>query len=108
MIRILWVALLPVAVGWCVVGELPDLDKFIVIGAPHTSNWDYILLLAIAVRGPLAGRYPRQPRPFQPGRRRGRRVHPVAPEATRKKTRYWRTGTHGKFPDQAGAIRIRQ
>ncbi len=26
--------------GWRMVGTLPDLPKFILIGAPHTSNWD--------------------------------------------------------------------
>jgi 1-acyl-sn-glycerol-3-phosphate acyltransferase len=29
--------------GWRIVGELPDLPKFLLVGAPHTSNWDYIL-----------------------------------------------------------------
>ena len=27
-------------------GELPDRDKLIIIGAPHTSNWDFVLYLA--------------------------------------------------------------
>lgn len=26
---------------------MPDLPKFIVIGAPHTSNWDFMLFLAV-------------------------------------------------------------
>ena len=26
--------------GWKVSGQLPDLPKIILIGAPHTSNWD--------------------------------------------------------------------
>lgn len=26
--------------GWKVVGELPDLPRVVLIGAPHTSNWD--------------------------------------------------------------------
>jgi len=29
--------------GWRVVGWLPDVPKFLLIGAPHTSNWDYFL-----------------------------------------------------------------
>lgn len=33
--------------GWRVDGELPDLPKFILIGAPHTSNWDFILFLGV-------------------------------------------------------------
>ncbi len=32
-------------VGWRVEGKLPDLPKFILIGAPHTSNWDFLLFL---------------------------------------------------------------
>ncbi|MEQ1696328.1 MAG: lysophospholipid acyltransferase family protein [Hyphomicrobiaceae bacterium] len=28
------------AVNMRIVGELPDLPKFVLIGAPHTSNWD--------------------------------------------------------------------
>jgi len=33
--------------GWRVDGTVPDLSKFIIIGAPHTSNWDFILFLGI-------------------------------------------------------------
>lgn len=33
--------------GWRVDGKLPDLPKFILIGAPHTSNWDFVLFLGI-------------------------------------------------------------
>jgi 1-acyl-sn-glycerol-3-phosphate acyltransferase len=28
-------------------GSLPDLPKFVLIGAPHTSNWDFILFLVV-------------------------------------------------------------
>ncbi|MDX9875424.1 MAG: lysophospholipid acyltransferase family protein [Spongiibacteraceae bacterium] len=31
--------------GWRVVGEIPRLQRFVLIGAPHTSNWDFILML---------------------------------------------------------------
>ena len=31
--------------GWKVVGRLPDIPKFVLIGAHHTSNWDFILFL---------------------------------------------------------------
>jgi hypothetical protein len=27
--------------------ETPDLPKFVLIGAPHTSNWDFILFLGV-------------------------------------------------------------
>jgi 1-acyl-sn-glycerol-3-phosphate acyltransferase len=33
--------------GWRVDGKLPDLPKYILIGAPHTSNWDFVLFLGI-------------------------------------------------------------
>jgi 1-acyl-sn-glycerol-3-phosphate acyltransferase len=33
--------------GWRVEGALPDLSKYVIIGAPHTSNWDFILFLGI-------------------------------------------------------------
>ena len=26
--------------GWRVVGEFPDLPRVVLIGAPHSSNWD--------------------------------------------------------------------
>ena len=33
--------------GWSIEGKLPDLPKFVLIGAPHTSNWDAILFLGV-------------------------------------------------------------
>jgi len=33
--------------GWRVDGTLPDLPKFVIIGAPHTSNWDFVLFLGV-------------------------------------------------------------
>lgn len=33
--------------GWRVLGQLPDLPKYILIGAPHTSNWDFMLFLGV-------------------------------------------------------------
>ncbi len=32
--------------GWKIVGKLPDEKKLIIIAAPHTSNWDYIVAMA--------------------------------------------------------------
>ena len=29
--------------GWRVVGKLPEVDKVLIIVAPHTSNWDYVI-----------------------------------------------------------------
>jgi len=34
-------------VGWRVEGRLPDIPKFVLIGAPHTSNWDFVLFLGV-------------------------------------------------------------
>ncbi len=33
--------------GWHIDGKLPDIPKFILIGAPHTSNWDFVLFLGV-------------------------------------------------------------
>jgi 1-acyl-sn-glycerol-3-phosphate acyltransferase len=33
--------------GWRIEGKLPDLPKFVLIGAPHTSNWDFLLFLGV-------------------------------------------------------------
>jgi len=36
------------AFGWRRVGDCPDLPRYVLIGAPHTSWWDAIFALAIA------------------------------------------------------------
>lgn len=33
--------------GWTIAGTLPDIPKFVLIAAPHTSNWDAILFLGV-------------------------------------------------------------
>jgi len=33
--------------GWRIDGRLPDLPKYVLIGAPHTSNWDFVLFLGV-------------------------------------------------------------
>ena len=33
--------------GWKVEGKLPDFPKYVLIGAPHTSNWDFVLFLGV-------------------------------------------------------------
>ena len=35
--------------GWRIAGELPDVPKLVIIGAPHSSNWDGIWALAFKV-----------------------------------------------------------
>ena len=38
--------------GWRTEGRLPQIPKFVLVGAPHTSNWDlpFTLLMAFAFR----------------------------------------------------------
>ena len=33
--------------GWKIVGNLPDKKKFVVIIAPHTSNWDFFMFILV-------------------------------------------------------------
>jgi 1-acyl-sn-glycerol-3-phosphate acyltransferase len=37
-------------IGWRVVGALPALQKYVLIGAPHTSNWDFPLMLLAVLK----------------------------------------------------------
>ena len=37
------------AMGWQVEGCVPNLKKFIVAGAPHTSNWDFVIAMAVVM-----------------------------------------------------------
>lgn len=44
------------AAGWEVETDVPKLSKYVIVAAPHTSNWDGVLLLAVsqALQLPLA------------------------------------------------------
>jgi len=46
--------------GWRFEGELPDIRKLVLIVAPHTSNWDFVVglaaLLAVGLRGRFLGK----------------------------------------------------
>ncbi len=107
--------------GWRVEGQLPDIDKYVVIGAPHTSNWDYFIFLGLVayfgvrpllaakseiMRGPI-GWFIRLFGGFGVDRhaphnvvqqligeiqRRKRVIFVLSPEGTRKRTEYWRSG----------------
>ena len=33
--------------GWKTQGEMPDLKKFVLVAAPHSSNWDFVIFLLI-------------------------------------------------------------
>ncbi|MCL6270705.1 lysophospholipid acyltransferase family protein [Sansalvadorimonas sp. 2012CJ34-2] len=36
--------------GWKLEGEKPKARKFVMIGAPHTSNWDFLVFMGVALR----------------------------------------------------------
>jgi 1-acyl-sn-glycerol-3-phosphate acyltransferase len=42
------------ATGWTAVGEVPRTG--ILVGAPHTSNWDFVLMLLVMWRGGVSPR----------------------------------------------------
>ena len=35
--------------GWKIEGEPPKVPKYVMVGAPHTSNWDFLFGMAIAM-----------------------------------------------------------
>ncbi|MBL9067001.1 MAG: lysophospholipid acyltransferase family protein [Sphingopyxis sp.] len=107
--------------GWKAVGVVPEPRRFILIAAPHTSNWDFVNFLGLTAdlkiqphfmaklslfRWPLGG-FIRQMGGVAVDRRGGGNVVQqmvdefarrtefmltVAPEGTRGKTQKWRTG----------------
>ena len=109
------------AMGWNVTGEIPNLPKLVIIAAPHTSNWDFVvaiaakLALGLDVRflgkdtlfvGPLGwimralgGRPVDRSASHDVVKemvgdfaRADRLVLGIAPEGTRKRVERWRTG----------------
>ena len=107
--------------GWKVDGVAPDAPKMVVIAAPHTSNWDFILMLlmagALGLRISWMGKDALFRGPFGPIMRRlggipvergapqnlveqmvdrfaaaERLVLAVPPEATRRAADYWKSG----------------
>ena len=102
-------------------GNFPDLSKFVIIAAPHTSNWDFPLAmgakLALGIGARWLGKHTIFVFPFSlllrrlggipvdrsasndvvsqvttEFARRERMVLGLAPEGTRKKVERWRTG----------------
>jgi len=107
--------------GWRLEGEPPDVPRYVLIAAPHTSNWDLVLMLLMAfafrVRVFWMGKHTLFRAPGGPllrwlggipidrsrsqnvveqcvaaFRGRSRLVLAVPPEATRARARGWRTG----------------
>jgi 1-acyl-sn-glycerol-3-phosphate acyltransferase len=54
------------AAGWRVDGKLPDIPKFVLIGAPHTSNWDFVLFLGVFLHLRAEARYMGKAELFRP------------------------------------------
>ncbi len=107
--------------GWRPGGPPPDIPKYIAIGAYHTSNWDALFMLLLGVvfqvrinfmikdswfRGPLgpvfhwlggvaidrSQRHNTVDQIAEAFKNRDRLILVVAPEGTRKKVPYWKTG----------------
>lgn len=107
--------------GWRIEGEVPPEDKFVAIGAPHTSNWDFVIFLGVVshfrIRARAIGKATLVRWPFGQIMRRlgiipvergtgqgmvGQMVREfaasdsmalvIAPEGTRKPAEYWRSG----------------
>lgn len=107
--------------GWTIEGDLPDVPKMVIIGAPHTSNWDFFLFLAVIYhfhvrawfllkssmfRWPLGGMFRKAGGIAVDRTRPGGLVQQVkdafdardelilviAPEGTRKATGTWKSG----------------
>ncbi len=107
--------------GWRLEGHLPTVPQYVLIAAPHTSNWDFVVMLIMAFafrakifwmgkdslfRGPF-GRLFRwlggisidrtQPngvvsQSIEAFRDNPTLVMAIPPEGTRSKARYWKTG----------------
>ena len=107
--------------GWHFIGELPDLPKFVLIIAPHTSNWDFFVglgaLFALGIKLEFLGKDSIFRWPVAPVLRwlggipvnrsmsqdqvsqsvaafnsRDKLILGVAPEGTRKRVEEWKTG----------------
>ena len=107
--------------GWTFVGELPEIPKFVIIVAPHTSNWDFFAglwaLFALDLKSQWFGKASlfRPPLGFFMRAINGRPVRrdtpegvvaqmaaavraeeqfvlTITPEGTRKSVDQWRTG----------------
>ena len=43
--------------GWKAKGKMPDIKKFILIAAPHSSNWDFVFFLLIIFKLKIAAHW---------------------------------------------------
>ena len=108
-------------IGWQVSFSLPPRDKYVLVGAPHTSNWDFPLGLlamsAVGLRFSWVGKHTLFKGPLGPlmrgiggipvnrrgstgfvkrvieiFERRDQFVMAIAPEGTRSLTKQWKAG----------------
>ena len=117
-----WLAILYLKmIGWRREGSLPDIPKYVMIVAPHTSNWDFPIGLAFAFDLKLRGYWLGKDSIFQWPlhgffrwlggipidrsrssdvvaqmvqifKERAKLTMVLAPEGTRKKVAYWKSG----------------
>jgi 1-acyl-sn-glycerol-3-phosphate acyltransferase len=107
--------------GWRAVGAAPDLPKYVLVVAPHTSNWDFLVMLALALALRIKVTWMGKHTLFRPPlgwlmrplgglpinrtanhnvvaqavesfRTSDRLVLAILPEGTRKRTSYWKSG----------------
>jgi 1-acyl-sn-glycerol-3-phosphate acyltransferase len=107
--------------GWKTKGEIPDIKKFVIIAAPHSSNWDFVFFLLIIFKFKISvhwmGKHTMFRWPFKwllkrlggipiDRSRKGRIVQSmakafelskeliitIAPSGTREKVTTWKTG----------------
>ncbi|HCR70963.1 MAG TPA: glycerol acyltransferase [Anaerolineae bacterium] len=109
--------------GWRVDGKLPNIPKYVLIGAPHTSNWDFVLFLGIIFHLKVDARYMGKAELFrfpygwffyycggipvdrkkstglveqmvEACNKNDKFILTIAPEGTRHKVTEWKTGFH--------------
>lgn len=107
--------------GWRVEGEIPDLPKMVIIVAPHSSNWDFVIGVAAKLAMRLRVKYLGKDSLFRfplgilmrrlggipvdrsnsndvvtsivdQFQRRRQLVLAIAPEGTRRRVERWRSG----------------
>ena len=113
--------LMMLVTGWRFEGALPNLKQFVIIVAPHTSNWDFpigvMAMYAIGIRGTFLGKDSLFKGPFgfafrwlggipvdrfsknnvvdqtiEYFKTREQMILALSPEGTRKRIDKWRTG----------------
>lgn len=107
--------------GWKTEGQLPAISKYVVIAAPHTSNWDFPLTMLVTMAFRIRIAFMMKDEMFRPPfgwffralggipinrrsrnnvveqsiqqfRERSQLVLVIPPEGTRSKTTRWKTG----------------